>query len=97
MVTLTDIERESYKNSPVHRLDPRVKILFTLVIIIYVVSLPRIHEKNMLRLFAVEVYLFLLVLVAGLDLRYFILRTLRNFTIWACNCSNSTFFKACFY
>jgi cobalt/nickel transport system permease protein len=76
MVTLTDIERESYKNSPVHRLDPRVKLLFTLVIIIYVVSLPRIHEKNMLRLFAVEVYLFLLVLVAGLDLRYFILRLL---------------------
>ncbi len=76
MVTLTDIERESYKDSPIHRLDPRVKLLFALAIIVYVVSLPRIHEKNMIRLFAIEVYLLLLVLAAGLDLRYFFLRIL---------------------
>ncbi|AKB59602.1 cobalt ECF transporter T component CbiQ [Methanosarcina barkeri] len=76
MVTLTDIERESYKNSPVHRLEPRIKLLFTLAIIIYAVSLPRIHEKNMVRLFAIEIYLLLLVLAAGLDLRYFFLRIL---------------------
>lgn len=76
MVTLTDIERESYKNSPVHRLDPRIKLLFTLAIIIYVVSLPRIHEKNIVRLLAIEAYLLLLVLAAGLDLRYFFLRIL---------------------
>jgi cobalt ABC transporter, permease protein CbiQ len=76
MVTLTDIERESYKNSQIHRLDPRVKLLFSLAIIIYVVSLPRIHEKNMARLLAIEIYLILLVLVAGLDLKYFILRIL---------------------
>jgi cobalt/nickel transport system permease protein len=76
MVTLTDIERESYKNSFIHRLDPRVKLLFSLAIIIYVVSLPRIHEKNMVRLLAIEAYLLFLVLVAGLDLRYFALRIL---------------------
>lgn len=76
MVTLTDIERESYKDSPVHRLDSRIKLLFTIAIIIYAVSLPRIHEKNMVRLFAIEVYLLLLVLAAGLDLRYFFLRIL---------------------
>jgi len=76
MVTLTDIERESYKNSPVHRLDPRVKLVFALAIIIYVVSLPRIHDKNMVRLFAVEAYLMLIVLAARLDLRYFFLRIL---------------------
>ncbi|AKB33980.1 Transmembrane component NikQ of energizing module of nickel ECF transporter [Methanosarcina siciliae HI350] len=76
MVTLTDIERESYKNSPIHRLDPRVKLLFTLAIIVYVVSLPRIHEKNMVRLLAIEAYLLFLVLAAGLDLRYFLLRIL---------------------
>jgi len=40
------------------------------------VSLPRIHEKNLVRLFAIEVYLLILVLVAGLDLKYFILRIL---------------------
>ena len=45
MVTLTDIERESYKNSPIHRLDPRVKLLFVLAIIIYVVSLPGFTKK----------------------------------------------------
>ncbi len=76
MVSLTDIERESYKNSPIHRLDPRVKLLFTLAIIIYVVSLPRVHEKNMVRLPVIEVYLLLLVLAAGLDLKYFFLRIL---------------------
>ncbi|AAM07368.1 TPA: cobalt ECF transporter T component CbiQ [Methanosarcina acetivorans] len=76
MVTLTDIERESYKNSPIHRLDPRVKLLFTLVVIVYVVSLPRIHEKNMVRLLVIEAYLLLLVLASGLDLRYFLLRIL---------------------
>ena len=76
MVTLTDIERESYKNSPIHKLDPRVKLLFTLAIVIYVVSLPRIEEKNIIRLLAIEAYLVLLVLAAGLDLRYFALRIL---------------------
>ncbi|HII79269.1 MAG TPA: cobalt ECF transporter T component CbiQ [Methanosarcina sp.] len=76
MVSLTDIERESYKNSPIHRLDPRVKLVFALAIIIYVVGLPRIHEKNMVRLFAIEIYLLVLVLAAGLDLRYFFLRIL---------------------
>ncbi|HII92476.1 MAG TPA: cobalt ECF transporter T component CbiQ [Methanosarcina sp.] len=76
MVTLTDIERESYKDSPVHRLDPRIKLLFAFAIIIYAVSLPRIHEKNMVRLFSIEVYLLLLVLAARLDLRYFSLRVL---------------------
>ncbi|MCQ1534260.1 cobalt ECF transporter T component CbiQ [Methanosarcina sp. KYL-1] len=76
MVTLTDIERESYKNSPVHRLDPRIKLFFALAVIIYVVSLPRIHEKNTVRLLSVETYLLLLVLFAGLDLRYFSLRIL---------------------
>lgn len=76
MVTLTDIERESYKNSPIHKLDPRVKLFFTLAVIVYVVSLPRLQEKNMIRLFAIEAYLLLLVLVAGLDLRYFVLRIL---------------------
>lgn len=76
MVTLTDIERESYKNSPIHRLDSRVKLLFALVVILYTVSLPRIHEENITRLLAVEVYLLLLVLAARLDLRYFFLRIL---------------------
>jgi cobalt/nickel transport system permease protein len=76
MVTLTDIERESYKDSPVHRLDPRIKLIFTLLVIVYVVSLPRIHEQNIVRLLSVETYLLLLVLLAGLDLRYFGLRIL---------------------
>lgn len=76
MVTLTDIERESYKNSPIHSLDPRVKLLFALAVIIYTVSLPRIHEENIARLLSVEIYLLLIVLAAGLDLRYFFLRIL---------------------
>jgi len=76
MVTLTDIERETYKNSPIHRLDPRIKLFFAILVIIYAVSLPRIHENNVARLLAVEAYLLLIVLAAGLDLRYFLLRIL---------------------
>ena len=63
MVTLTDIERESYKDSPVHRLDPRVKMLFVLSVILYTVSLPRIHEENITRLLrsrSIFSYLYLL-------------------------------------
>ncbi|MDD2440014.1 MAG: cobalt ECF transporter T component CbiQ [Methanosarcinaceae archaeon] len=76
MITLSDIEHEAYKKSPIHRLDARVKLLFALAIIIYAVSLPRIHENNGARLLLLESYLLCLGLLASLDFRYFILRFL---------------------
>ncbi|WP_292463762.1 cobalt ECF transporter T component CbiQ [Methanolobus sp.] len=73
-ITLTDIERESYKNSPIHRLDGRVKILATIAIIVFAVSLPRIDEGNFIRLAIIEAYLLLLVLLARLNILYVLVR-----------------------
>ncbi len=75
-ITLTDIERESYKDSPVHRLDGRVKILATIAIIVFAVSLPRIDDSNFIRLAAIEVYLLSLILLARLNLFYVLIRFL---------------------
>jgi len=66
-ITLTDIEREAHKNSPIHRLDGRVKILLTLFIILYAVSLPRIDDTNFTKLAILEAYLITLILIAGLN------------------------------
>ncbi|WP_406670518.1 cobalt ECF transporter T component CbiQ [Methanolobus sp. ZRKC4] len=75
-ITLTDIERESYKNSPVHRLDGRIKILATIAIIVFAVSLPRIDEGNFMKLAILELYLISLMLIARLNPAYTIMRFL---------------------
>lgn len=66
-ITLTDIEREAHKDSLIHRLDGRVKILLTLFIILYAVSLPRIDDANFTKLAILEAYLIVLILMAGLN------------------------------
>ena len=66
-ITLTDIERESYKDSPIHRLDGRIKILIMLSVILYAVNLPRIHELNLIRLSMIEAYLIALIIIANLN------------------------------
>jgi len=75
-ITLTDIEKEAYKDSPVHRLDSRVKLLATILIIIFAVSLPRVHEDNLIRLAVVELYLVILMALASLNPAYIIVRFL---------------------
>ncbi len=49
-VSITEMERETYKKSPVHGIDGRIKILMTLAITIYVVSLPRMETLNFTKL-----------------------------------------------
>lgn len=66
-ITLTDIEREAHKDSFIHRLDGRVKILVALLMIIYAVSLPRIDDANFTKLAILEAYLIILILIAGLN------------------------------
>jgi cobalt/nickel transport system permease protein len=73
-ITLTDIERESYKDSPVHSLDGRVKIIATIAIIVFAVSLPRIDDSNFIRLAIIELYLLILILLARLNILYVFLR-----------------------
>ncbi|WP_094227880.1 cobalt ECF transporter T component CbiQ [Methanolobus psychrotolerans] len=75
-ITLTDIEREAYKDSPVHRLDGRVKILATIFIIIFAVSLPRMSEANFMKLAIIEFYLICLIVVAKLNPVYTLMRFL---------------------
>ncbi|HIH43905.1 MAG TPA: cobalt ECF transporter T component CbiQ [Candidatus Methanoperedenaceae archaeon] len=69
-ISLIDIERETFRNSIVHRLDGRVKLLFMVGMILFAVSLPRFEELTLWRLAVVEVYLFLIILLAGLNLYF---------------------------
>lgn len=73
-ISITDLERESYKITPVHRLDGRIKILIVLAIIIYAVSLPRMDSLNFLKLGLLEAYLIMLLVLARLNVRYILLR-----------------------
>ena len=73
-ITLTDIERESYKDSPIHRLDGRIKLLIALAVILYAVNLPRINDLNLIRLSIMEAYLLALVIIANLNPVYVLFR-----------------------
>lgn len=73
-ISLTDIERETYKNTPIHRLDGRIKLLFLIAIIIYIVSLPKFSTFALWKLACLEIYLILLILIARLNLFYVALR-----------------------
>ena len=75
-ITLTDIEREAYKDSPVHRLDGRAKILAIIAIIVFAVSLPRMDETNFIKLAIIEIYLISLMVIARLNPLYTIMRFL---------------------
>ena len=75
-ITLTDIERESYKDSLIHRLDGRFKIIAIIAIIVYVVSLPRLDEYNFIRLSILEIYLICLMAIGKLNPMYALIRLL---------------------
>ena len=66
-ITITDIEREAYKSSLLHNMDGRIKIIMTLVVIIYAVSLPRLDINTIERLGIVWLYLVALLIVARLN------------------------------
>ena len=73
-ISLTDIERETYKDTPIHRLDGRIKLLFLICIIIYCVSLSKFSTFALWKLAGIEIYLILLILIARLDFFYISLR-----------------------
>lgn len=73
-ISLSDIERESYRKSPVHAIDGRIKIIITLMVVVYAVSLPRAETANFTKLVILELYLLLLMIFARLDLSYLALR-----------------------
>jgi len=55
-------------------MDGRIKILITLAIIIYAVSLPRMDTINFMKLGVLEVYIIALMLLAKLELYYLAIR-----------------------
>ncbi|MFZ2412205.1 MAG: cobalt ECF transporter T component CbiQ [Candidatus Methanoperedens sp.] len=73
-ISLTDIERETYKKSIIHHIDGRIKILITLAIIVYAVALPRLDTLNFMKLGTLEVYIIILLLLAKLEFSYIALR-----------------------
>ncbi len=72
--SLTELEREAFRKSPIHRIDGRVKILMTLLIIIYAVSLPRMDALNFWKFSILEAYLVVLLLLARPGFSYLALR-----------------------
>lgn len=73
-ISITDIELESYKGSPIHRLDGRIKIIASLIIIFYTVSLPRLEVASLNKLLFLELYLLLVIALARLNPIYIALR-----------------------
>ncbi len=73
-ISLTELERETFRKSFVHRIDGRVKILMTLAIVIYAVSLPRMDSLNFQKLGLLEAYLIALLLLARLEFSYIAIR-----------------------
>ncbi|MDI6882190.1 MAG: cobalt ECF transporter T component CbiQ [Methanothermobacter sp.] len=65
MEDLLSIERETLKESPIHHLDGRIKIIISLIIIVYAVS-----TSNLLILFIMEAYLLFLLSVSRIPLSY---------------------------
>lgn len=73
-VSLTEMERETYKISPVHRMDGRIKILITIGITIYVVGLPRMETLNFIKLGILEAYFLTLMLFSKIELSHILAR-----------------------
>lgn len=65
MEDLLNIEREAGKNSVLHALDGRIKIILSMLIIVYAV-----YTSNPLILFITEIYLLLLIVMSKISLSY---------------------------
>lgn len=69
--SIAHIEKEVYKDSVVHKLDGRIKIIMALGMIIYAVTVP-----DVISLLLLESYLFILVFLSRLSLLYVMTRIL---------------------
>lgn len=65
MVNISSIERETGKTSILHSLDGRIKIISSMLIIVYAV-----YTTNLIVLFIMEFYLVLLILMSHISLSY---------------------------
>jgi cobalt/nickel transport system permease protein len=69
-ISLTELERETYKKSLIHGMDGRIKIIITLAITVYVVALSRIDTLNFTKLAILEAYLLILMLFSKLEISH---------------------------
>jgi cobalt/nickel transport system permease protein len=70
-VSVNKLEREARKNSVIHNLDARIKLIMTLIIIVYSVL-----TSNILILLLLETYVIILILFSKLSLTYYFKRVL---------------------
>lgn len=69
--TIDSIEQESWKDSAIHNLDGRIKLIFTVLIIVYAV-----YTQDFLVLLLLEIYLLILLLFSKVSIGYFAKRVL---------------------
>ncbi|MGL6299048.1 MAG: cobalt ECF transporter T component CbiQ [Methanobacteriaceae archaeon] len=69
MISAYSIEKESMKDSVLHRIDGRIKLIITLVIVIFAVI-----TKEVSMLLLLESYLIILVLISKISISYFLKR-----------------------
>jgi len=70
-ITIDKIEQESWKDSIIHSLDARIKLILTLLIIVYAV-----YTTDFFVLLLLEIYLIILLLFSKVSISYFIKRVL---------------------
>ena len=68
-VELSSIEQETWKNSIIHKLDGRIKLILTFMIIIY-----SVYTTDLKVLLLLEIYLIILLLFSKVSISYFIKR-----------------------
>lgn len=69
-ISVTELERESYRKSPIHSIDGRIKIIMALAVIVYAVALPRMDTHNYQKLVILESYILILMLISGIELSH---------------------------
>jgi cobalt/nickel transport system permease protein len=70
-ISINTIEQESWKNSVIHNLDGRIKLILTFILIVY-----SVYTTDILVLFLIELYIIILVLISKISIIYYIKRIL---------------------
>ncbi|MDR2967607.1 MAG: cobalt ECF transporter T component CbiQ [Methanobacteriaceae archaeon] len=70
-ITIDKIEQESWKDSIIHSLDARIKLILTILIIVYTV-----YTTDFFVLLLLEIYVIILLLLSKISISYFVKRIL---------------------
>ncbi|GAA5819632.1 MAG: cobalt ECF transporter T component CbiQ [Methanobrevibacter sp. CfCl-M3] len=67
--SVNTLEREARKKSVIHNLDSRIKLIMTLILIVY-----SVYTTKLLNLLLIEIYIIFLVLLSKISLKYYFKR-----------------------